>query len=43
MIRSFLDVSGAHLTPETWAWLDQGKFQDSKTLIALYWLRCQPR
>ncbi len=22
MIRRFLDVSGGHLTPETWAWLD---------------------
>ena len=28
---------------EAWAWLDQGRFVDSKTLIALYWLRCQPR
>ncbi|MGE0666295.1 MAG: NUDIX domain-containing protein [Sphingomonadales bacterium] len=27
---------------EAWSWLDQGRFQDSKTLIALYWLRCQP-
>ena len=22
MIRSFLDVSSGHLSPETWAWLD---------------------
>jgi len=28
---------------EAFQWLDQGRFVDSKTLIALYWLRCQPR
>lgn len=38
------DIRLVELThDEAYAWLDQGRFQDSKTLIALYWLRCQPR
>lgn len=28
---------------EAMAWLDQGRFHDGKTLMALYWLRSQPR
>ena len=28
MIRSFLDVSGGHLSPETWAWLDRNLAED---------------
>lgn len=38
------DIRLVELThDEAYAWLDQGRFHDSKTLIALYWLRCQPR
>ena len=38
------DIRLVELThDEAFAWLDHGRFQDSKTLIALYWLRCQPR
>jgi ADP-ribose pyrophosphatase len=38
------DIRLVELThDEAYAWLDQGLFHDSKTLIALYWLRCQPR
>lgn len=38
------DIRLVELThDEAFAWLDQGRFQDSKTLIALYWLRGAPR
>ncbi|MEN3977273.1 NUDIX hydrolase [Emcibacter sp. SYSU 3D8] len=37
------DIRLIEMTPDdAYAWLDQGRFEDSKTLIALYWLRCQP-
>lgn len=38
------DISLVELTPEeAFRWADEGRFADSKTLIALYWLRSRAR